>query len=88
MDNAARRYLSEIGRRGGRASKRTLTPEQAREMVRVRLARRAFRDHFTECFWYCDPQLDISKTRVPWVAQQLRKHGDDATWLLADRLCR
>jgi len=29
-------YLSEIGRKGGHKSRRTLTPEQAREMVRAR----------------------------------------------------
>jgi hypothetical protein len=38
-----RRYLAEIGARGGRKSRRKLDPETAREMVRVREAKRAER---------------------------------------------
>ena len=37
------RYLAEIGGRGGRKSRRTLDPETARQMVRVREAKRAER---------------------------------------------
>jgi hypothetical protein len=36
-------YLAEIGSRGGRKSRRTLDPDTARAMVRVREARRAHR---------------------------------------------
>jgi hypothetical protein len=39
-----RRYLAEIGRRGGIRSRRVLDPETARHMVRIREARRAARD--------------------------------------------
>src|SRR5688500_4557633 len=38
-----RRYLAEIGRRGGITSRRTLEPETARRMVEIREARRAAR---------------------------------------------
>jgi hypothetical protein len=38
-----RQYLSEIGRRGGTRSRRTLSPEAARRMVAIREARRAAR---------------------------------------------
>lgn len=37
------RYLAEIGRRGGIRSRRTLDPDTARRMVRIREARRAIR---------------------------------------------
>lgn len=40
MKRAVKAYLAEIGRRGGRKSRRTLDPETAREMVRAREARR------------------------------------------------
>jgi hypothetical protein len=40
MDDATRRYLAEIGRRGGMRSRRTLSPEQARAMVAAREGRR------------------------------------------------
>ena len=32
--SAIQKYLSEIGRRGGQTSRRTLTTEQAREMAK------------------------------------------------------
>ena len=44
MDQSTRRYLAEIGRRGGTRSRRTLAPEQARAMVATREARRAVRE--------------------------------------------
>ena len=36
-------YLARIGRKGGAKSRRVLSSEDARNMVRVREARRAFR---------------------------------------------
>ncbi|MFM8566904.1 MAG: hypothetical protein ACKOCV_04395 [Gemmatimonadota bacterium] len=40
MDDATRKYLAEIGRRGGMRSRRTLSPDQARAMVAAREAKR------------------------------------------------
>lgn len=36
MKKEIKGYLSEIGKKGGKKSKRVLTPEQAKEMVRIR----------------------------------------------------
>lgn len=36
-----REYLAEIGRRGGLASRRELTPSHAKQMVAIREAKRA-----------------------------------------------
>jgi len=88
MDPTIRDYLAEIGRRGGRASRRTLSPAQARDMVRVREARRAFRRYHSQCFWSFDPDLRITAADVPWVAEQLRRHGGRDAWDVAARLCR
>lgn len=85
---SVRRYLAEIGARGGRKSRRALAPEVAREMVRVREARRAFRRYRVRCFWSADPQRRITAADVPWVAEQLMKHGDRAAFQLGARLCR
>ncbi len=85
---SVRKYLSEIGRRGGRKSRRELTAEAARDMVRVREARRAFRDFRVRCFWSYRPDLIITIADVPWVARQLRQHGDRQAWFVAARLCR
>lgn len=43
MDETVRRYLAEIGGRGGRVSKRKLSSDEARRMVQAREARRQAR---------------------------------------------
>jgi hypothetical protein len=83
-----KRYLVAIGARGGRKSRRTLSPQAARDMVRVREARRAFRHFRATCFWSYRPDLVIRSEDVPWVAEQLRKHGNREAWRVAARLCR
>ena len=83
-----RDYLSEIGRRGGIKSRRKLDRATASDMVRVREARRAFRRFRTLCFWSYRPDLTISSADVPWVAEQLMKHGDREAWRVGARLCR
>ena len=65
-----------------------MSPETARDMVRVREARRAFRRFRTSCFWSYRSDLKIGRDDVPWVAEQLRKHGNRAAWRVAARLCR
>lgn len=87
MDAAFKQYLSEIGRRGGRKSRRRLTPEQARRMVRVREARKAFRRFHARCFWSAPPDLRITDEDIPWVAQKLREQGGREGWEAAQRLC-
>jgi hypothetical protein len=88
MNTSVRKYLAAIGRRGGRISRRELTPDAARAMVRVREARRAYRRFYARCFWSYAPDLRITAADVPWVAEQLRRHGDREAWRVAARLCR
>ena len=83
-----KRYLAEIGARGGRKSRRALPPDVARGMVRVREARRAFRRFRATCFWSYRPDLVIGSDDVPWVAEQLMKHGNREAWEVAARLRR
>ncbi|MDH3524849.1 MAG: hypothetical protein OES32_14795 [Acidobacteriota bacterium] len=87
MDRTVQAYLADIGRRGGRKSRRVLDPETARAMVRVREARRAYRRFHAECFWSFDPAYPVGPADVAWVAAQLRKHGGRDAWLVARRLC-
>lgn len=86
--DSVRRYLAEIGARGGRRSRRTLDAETARVMVRVREARRAFRRFRSLCFWSHRPDLVIRAEDVAWVAEQLMKHGNREAWRAGARLCR
>jgi hypothetical protein len=87
MKSEVSAYLADIGRRGGCKSRRTLDPETARAMVRVREARRAFRRFQAECFWSFDPDYVVGQTDVAWVAEQLRKHGGSEAWEVASKLC-
>ena len=86
MDKSTRAFLAAIGRRGGIKSRRTLDPETARAMVRVREARRAFGRYYARCFWSYRRDLVIGLSDVPWVAEQLMKHGDQETWRIAATL--
>jgi hypothetical protein len=82
------RYLASIGARGGRRSRRALDPDTARNMVRVREARRAFQRFRSTCFWSYRPDLVIRLDDVAWVAEQLMKHGNRDAWRAGARLCR
>jgi hypothetical protein len=88
MNQGVRAYLAEIGRRGGRKSRRTLDPETARNMVRVREARRAYRRFHASCFWSCGPGYPVGLDDVVWIVEQLRRHGGRDAWEAARRLCR
>ncbi|MEM6730478.1 MAG: hypothetical protein AAF658_02915 [Myxococcota bacterium] len=88
MDNELKRYLAEIGRRGGRKSRRTLSRGQAQAMVRLREARRAYRRFHPSCFWSNPADLHIQVVDIPWVAQQLMTHGGREGWRVGSRLCR
>jgi hypothetical protein len=83
-----RRYLAMIGARGGHKSRRLLDSEAARTMVRVREARRAFRRFRVSCFWSYRPDLVITATDIPWVAEQLMRHGNREAWRIGAKLCR
>lgn len=88
MNPQVRIWLAEIGRLGGKKSRRVLDPSTARSMVRVREARRAYRRFHTECFWSFDPAYRIGSADVTWVADQLKKHGGRQAWLIGSKLCR
>lgn len=81
-------FLARIGRIGGIKSRRNLDPEAARQMVRVREARRAFRRFHTSCFWSYRRDLPIGANDVAWVAEQLMKHGNRQAWKIGTSLCR
>lgn len=88
MERKVRDYLSGIGRKGGRKSRRVLEPGTAREMVRVREARRAYRRFHARCFWSFDPDYPVGPSDIAWVADQLRRHGGHEAWEVARMLCR
>ncbi len=86
-ETSVKAYLAEIGRKGGKKSRRRLSPEQARNMVRVREARRAFREYHAQCFWFMRPDARISLADIDEVARGLRQNGGRRGFLLAARIC-
>jgi hypothetical protein len=86
--NDVAEYLAKIGARGGCKSRRELDPDTARSMVRVREARRAFHRFRSICFWSYRSDLVIGADDVPWVAEQLMKHGNREAWRSGAKLCR
>ena len=80
-------YLSRIGRKGGQRSRRTLTPDEARRMVRVREARKLYAKYHTRCFWNAPGDFKPGLAEIDWVAERLRKHGGREGWEAASRLC-
>ena len=88
MQASIRNYLSDIGRRGGKKSRRRLTVQQAQDMVRVREARRAFARYRTRCFWSTAPDYGITLKDVKWVGEQLCRYGDREAFYIGQKLCR
>ncbi len=88
MSELLRKHLSRIGRKGGLKSRRRLGGETARQMVRVREARRAYKRFHAACFWSCDPAYRVTAADIPWVIEGLRKNGNREAWEVAARLCR
>lgn len=88
MDHGVRSYLSQMGRKGGRKSRRSLSTEVARRMVLVREARRAYRQFHERCFWSFDPKYHITAADIPWVAEKLKEFGGREGWILGSKLCR
>ncbi len=82
------RYLSRIGKVGGKKSRRQLSSDEARLMVRVREARKLFKKYYAQCFWSYDINYKIEKSDIPWVGDQLMKNGDRKLWSLGVKLCR
>ena len=95
-------YLSRIGREGGRKSRRRLSSEEARRMVKIREARKLYRKFHARCFWSAPPGLEITGRcfwsappgleitgeDLDWVIRKLREQGGREGWEAAARLCR
>jgi hypothetical protein len=83
-----RAHFSQLGRRGGQKSRRKLTAEQARTLVRIREAGRAYRRFHTQCFWSFKPDLRVTEADLAWVAERLMTFGGRAGLELGAKLCR
>ena len=81
-------YLAGIGRKGGKKSRRRLSSQKAKDMVRIREARRAFHTFHAQCFWYMPEDMKVKLEDVPEIIRGLRLNGGRRGFLLAAKLCR
>ncbi len=88
MQESVKQFMARIGSRGGKKSRRTLTKEQARRMVAVREAQKAFDRHRHEYFWYSPDGLLIEEEGVPFVIKGLMNEGNRAAFEKARRIKR
>lgn len=88
MDDSVKKFMARIGSRGGKKSRRKLTPEQARRMVAVREAQKAYDRHRHEYFWYAKEGLTIKEEGVPFVIKGLMNEGNRAAFEKARRIKR
>lgn len=86
VSDEVKAYLRGIGAKGGRRSRRRLDAAQARRMVAVREARRAFREYKTECFWSFDPAWTIRSEQIPLVVRTLRQEGGGKAFARARKI--
>ncbi|EIP99832.1 hypothetical protein OpiT1DRAFT_04363 [Opitutaceae bacterium TAV1] len=68
-------------------ARRTLSRAQARRMIAVRLARKAWVDFRTQCFWSYG-ETTITTDNVGWAVEQLRRNGNRNAWQAAARIER
>ncbi len=55
---------------------------------RLALARKAFLQFRTRCFWFLRPDLEVTPAHLPLNIRGLRLNGGHAGVALAARLCR
>ncbi len=53
---------------------------------RAELAKRLFREYYSQCFWHFRPDLPITEERIPLVVKELRDHGGRKGLLAAAQL--
>jgi hypothetical protein len=57
-------------------------------MVRVREARKIFREFHAQCFWFMRPDLRVTVDDIPELVRGLRQNGGRQGFMLAAKLCR
>lgn len=86
-DNTIKLYLREIGRKGGLKSRRQLSRKESHRMLRIREARRAFKNFHSQCFWSYKPNYKIEEKDIEWVRLELMKNGGRKAYEIGVKLC-
>jgi hypothetical protein len=54
--------------------------------ARLALANRLYREFYSQCFWHCRPNLQITEDLLPVIVKGLRKYGGHRGFVLASQL--
>jgi hypothetical protein len=55
---------------------------------RLALAREAFRDFRSQCFWFWKDNPEITEETIPLIVEELRLNGGHRGYRIAAQLCR
>ena len=83
-----KKFMARNGSRGGKKSRRKLTPEHARKMVAVREAQKAYDRHRHQYFWSYRDGAKITYEDIDWVTQGMMNEGNRAAFEEARRIRR
>lgn len=61
---------------------------QAERERRLALAREAFREFRTQCFWFWRDDPEITEATIPLLVEDLRLNGGHRGYRIAAELCR
>jgi hypothetical protein len=59
-----------------------------KQQRRLELARKAFKEFYTQCFWSWQENPEITEETIPLIVSALRIHGGAKGYELATELCR
>lgn len=80
--------MAQIGSKGGSKSKRKLSAEDARMMVKLREARRAYKKYYAMCFWHMKEDLIPKRKDLSIIAKYLKRYGDRQAYIIGRKLCQ
>jgi len=49
-------------------------------------AKQIYKIYYAKCFWSFKEDLKITMKEIPWIIEQLFKHGDTRAWQIAIEL--
>lgn len=65
-----------MGSKGGRLSKRKLSPLESNQMLAVREANRAFKLYKSTCFWSFPDNFKVTQSNLYLVTKALKEQGN------------
>lgn len=61
-------------------------PTPGDQSERLKLARDLYREFYSQCFWHCPEELDLTDDHIPMVVEGLRTYGGRRGFVLSGKL--